>query len=121
MARTLGTVGHYELLRQIGRGGMATVFVARQLGLDRLVAIKLLTGVQLHDEQVARRFLRESQLVAKLNHERIVTVHDFFEQDGTPYISMEYLPRGSLRQYIGKLSIEQSLLVIEDLLDGMAW
>ena len=119
MAEVLGQVGHYELLRQIGRGGMATVFLARHLKLGREDALKRLNGVQLGDQTLSDRFLRESRLGASLNHERIVTVYDFFEEDGTPYISMEYLSRGSLRPHIGHMTIDQTISVLRDLLDAL--
>ncbi len=86
---------------------MATVFLARQTGLKRLVALKRLNGVQLGDGNLAERFARESQLTAQLAHERIVTVHDYFEVDGTPFIAMEYLPGGSLRPHVRRLNHDQ--------------
>ena len=91
------TVGRYELLREIGRGGAATVYLARQTDLGRLVALKELTALPVSDPLTARRFVRESRLAGSLNHPNVVTVHDFFEDRGTPYIAMEYLERGSLR------------------------
>ena len=120
MADVLGRIDRYELLREIGRGGMATVFLARQTGLKRLVALKRLNGVQLGEGSLAERFARESQLTAQLAHERIVTVHDFFEVDGTPFIAMEYLPGGSLRPHVKRLSVDQSLAVLDDVLAGLS-
>ena len=113
------SVGRYEILREIGRGGMATVYLARQTDLDRLVALKELSALAAADAVTARRFLRESRLAGSLNHPNIVTVHDFFEHQGTPYIAMEYLDRGSLRPLMTGLPLAQIASVIEGLLAGL--
>jgi serine/threonine protein kinase len=114
------TVGRYEILREIGRGGMAVVYVARQSDLDRNVALKELGAFHSADPAFAERFLRESRVAGALNHPNIVTVHEYFEHDGTPYIAMEYLPRGSLRPLIGQLSLSQIAGVMEGLLAGLS-
>ena len=119
MALILKRVGRYELLKEIGRGGMATVYLARQTDLDRFVALKELASLHSADEAFAERFLRESRMAGSLSHPNIVTVHDYFEEDGTPYISMEYLERGSLRPLVGKLSFAQVCGVLEGLLAGL--
>jgi serine/threonine protein kinase len=112
--------GRYEILREIGRGGMATVYLARQVDLDRLVALKELGMLGESDPSFAQRFLREARLAGSLSHPNIVTVHDFFEQRGAPIIAMEYLRRGSLRQYVGALSLPQVGGVLEGVLAGLA-
>src|SRR3954451_22165483 len=114
------SVGRYEILRELGRGGMAIVFLARQPDLDRLVALKELSAFHASDPQFARRFLRESRLAGSLSHPNIVTVHDYFEWEGTPYIAMEYVSHGSLRPYVGRLSLAQVIGVIEGILAGLA-
>ena len=101
-------VGPYQIVREIGRGGMAVVYLARQPALARAVALKELSPFHVRDESLARRFLREAQMAGSLSHPNVVTVFDFIEQDGTPYIAMEYLDRGSLRPSIGKLSVAQA-------------
>jgi hypothetical protein len=124
MARESGTalrgVGRYEILREIGRGGTATVYLARQTDLGRLVALKQLSALQAADASAARRFVRESRLAGSLNHPNIVTVHDFFEDNATPYIAMEYLERGSLRPVVRDLTFAQIAGVLEGLLAGLA-
>src|SRR4051794_8442974 len=97
MPDVVRTVGRYEILRRIGRGGMAVVYLARQTDLDRLVALKQLNVLDRDDPSYAQRFLRESRVAGSLSHPNIVTVHDYFEHDGTPYIAMEYVDHGSLR------------------------
>src|SRR5207247_8002249 len=120
MANVTRSVGRYEIIEELGRGGMAIVYLARQTDLDRLVALKELSAFHASDPAFARRFLRESRLAGSLSHPNIVTVHEYFEHEGTPYIAMEYIERGSLRPYIGKLSLAQVVGVIEGLLAGLA-
>ncbi|HVG74498.1 MAG TPA: serine/threonine-protein kinase, partial [Thermoleophilaceae bacterium] len=113
--RVARAVGRYEILEELGRGGMATVYLARQLDLDRLVALKELSALRQADSGFTERFLRESRLAGSLSHPNIVTVHDYFESDGTPYIAMEYVSGGSLRPHIGHMSLTQ----VAGALDGM--
>src|SRR3712207_434376 len=114
------TVGRYEVLRELGRGGMALVYLARQTDLDRFVALKELGAFHASDPSFAHRFLRESRVAGSLSHPNIVTVHDYFEHDGTPYIAMELVERGSLRAHIGHLTLAQIAGVMEGLLAGLA-
>ncbi len=120
MAELVRTVGRYGIIREVGRGGMAVVHLARQLDLDRLVALKELAAFHTSDPDFARRFVRESRLAGSLMHPNIVTVFDFFEDSGTPYIAMEYLDQGSLRPHVGRLSPAQIGGVLEGLLGGLA-
>jgi serine/threonine protein kinase len=76
--RVARTVGRYEILEELGRGGMAAVFLARQADLDRLVALKELSAFRQADPAFTQRFLRESRLAGSLSHPNIVTVHDYF-------------------------------------------
>ena len=114
------TVGGYELVSELGRGGMAIVYLARQIDLDRRVALKELSSFQAGSAEAAERFLREARLAGSLGHPNIVTVHEYFEQDGIPYIAMEYVERGSLRPYVGRLSLAQLAGVLEGVLAGLA-
>src|SRR5262249_9014083 len=88
--------------------------------LDRDVALKELSSFHASTPEAAERFVRESQLAGSLNHPNIVTVYEYFEEDGIPYIAMEYVPRGSLRQYVGHLTLAQLAGVMEGLLAGLA-
>jgi serine/threonine protein kinase len=119
MHEVLRRVGRYEILGEVGRGGMATVYIARQVGLGRNVALKELSAFHAADPMAAERFVRESQVAASLAHPNIVTVHDFFQEQGTPYIAMEYLDRGSLRPYMKRLSVAQVAGVLEGVLAGL--
>jgi serine/threonine protein kinase len=98
---------------------MATVYLARQTDLDRHVALKELAVAHGSDPAFAERFLRESRMAGSLSHPNIVTVHDYFEHEGTPYISMEYIERGSLRPLVTKMTFAQIAGVLEGLLAGL--
>src|SRR5215207_4396917 len=120
MPEAVRTVGRYRILRELGRGGMAVVYLARQTDLDRLVALKELAAFHAADADFARRFIRESRLAGSLVHPNVITVFDYFEHDGTPYIAMEYVARGSLRPYVGRMTLAQIGGVLEGVLAGLA-
>lgn len=112
------TVGRYELIRLLGSGGMADVHLARQIDLDRLVALKELAASR-SEPVLASRFLRESRLASSLSHPNVVTVLDYFSHEGAAYIAMEYLARGSLRPYVRRLTLAQIGGVLEGILAGL--
>src|SRR3954451_3232469 len=100
---------------------MATVHLARQLDLGRLVALKELEVLERADPPAAQRFLREARMAGSLSHPNIVTVYEYFEHGGTPYIAMEYVDGGSLRPYVAQgLTIAQIGGVLEELRAGRA-
>jgi len=113
-------VGRYDLLEVIGRGGAAVVYLARQRDLQRHVALKELAPYYAADSSFAERFVQESYLAGSMSHANVVTVHEYFEDDAVPYIAMEYLPHGSLRQYVAKLSTPQIAGVLEGVLAGLS-
>jgi len=107
-------IARYEILEQLGRGGMATVYRARDPRFERQVAIKLLPREFMHDPNFKARFVREAQTVARLEHPAIVPVHDFGEHEGQLYLVMRHMGGGSLAELIerGALSIEQAAAVV---------
>jgi serine/threonine protein kinase len=120
VAEVTRTVGRFELVRRIGRGGMASVYLARQPGIDRYVALKELTTFgDESDVGVARRFLQEARLAGVLNHPNIVTVYDYFEHDANAYIAMEYMETGSLRPFVQSASLAQAAGVLDALFSGL--
>ncbi len=120
MAEFPEQVGPYRIMRVLGRGGMAVVYLARQPALARDVAVKELARVVASDPSLAQRFIREARVAGSLNHPNVVTVYDFLEHEGVPYIAMEYLERGSLRPFVGKLSLAQAAGVLEGLLAALS-
>jgi eukaryotic-like serine/threonine-protein kinase len=99
--------GRYRLERELGRGGMATVHLARDGELDRPVAIKILAGHLSGDEDFRERFVREARMAAGLSHPNVVQVFDAGEDEGRPFIVMEYVPGVTLAdelRRVGKLA-----------------
>jgi tRNA A-37 threonylcarbamoyl transferase component Bud32 len=86
----------YELLEELGRGGMGVVYKARQTALKRLVALKMILHADHAGPEERRRFRAEAEAVARLQHPNIVTVHETGEHGGAPFFSLEYCPGGSL-------------------------
>jgi eukaryotic-like serine/threonine-protein kinase len=89
--------GHYEVVSRIGSGGMGVVYLARDMRLDRRVAIKVLPDGRIADELARTRFRREAQALSRLNHPGIATIYDFDQQDGRDFLVMEYIEGKSLR------------------------
>jgi serine/threonine protein kinase len=120
MTGTMHTIRGYEIIRQIGRGGMGVVYLARQPGLQRLVALKELVQVASSDPSVAARFFREAQVASSLSSPSIVSVYEFFEHTGVPYIVMEYVVGGSLRPHIRQLTTVQAIGVLKGVLSALS-
>jgi serine/threonine protein kinase len=99
------SLGRYAILEPLGEGGMATVFIAYDTRLERDVAVKVIRVDQFGSavlERILKRFEREAKALARLTHPNIVHVNDFGDQDGIPYLVMDYLPGGTLKQQMGK-------------------
>ncbi|MFC7372123.1 Stk1 family PASTA domain-containing Ser/Thr kinase [Fictibacillus iocasae] len=115
--------GRYKLLEVIGDGGMAIVYRALDLILDRDVAVKILRPEFSDDEEFIRRFKREAEAATSLDHPNIVSIFDVGEEENIYFIVMEYVQGKTLKQYIkehGKLSVEQSLDIMKQIASGMA-
>lgn len=89
-------IDRYEIKHPLGKGGMATVYLAHDPHFARDVAIKLLPREFLHDDKFLARFENEAKFIASLEHPAIVPVHDYGHYDGQPYIVMRYMSGGSL-------------------------
>ncbi|MFM2143544.1 MAG: hypothetical protein RLZZ476_2088 [Verrucomicrobiota bacterium] len=110
-----------EILECLGRGGMGVVYKARQVRLDRLVALKLLAPEKAADEAFAARFEKEAKALATLNHPHIVTIHDFGQAGGFYYLLMEFVDGVNLRQALktGRFLPEQALAVIPPVCEAL--
>lgn len=109
-----GTIdGRYVVLRQLGDGGMGTVYEAREIGLDRIVAVKILHNDQLVDSDSLSRFKREGKVLSQLSHANIITFYRFgLWQESIPYIAMEFLNGINLQELINqneKLSADRCI------------
>ena len=89
--------GHYEIQSRLGSGGMGVVYLARDLRLERHVAVKVLADGRVADERARARFRREAHALSRLNHPNIATIFDFDQQDGRDFLVMEYIDGQSLR------------------------
>ncbi|CAN5173500.1 Stk1 family PASTA domain-containing Ser/Thr kinase [soil metagenome] len=115
--------GRYQVKSRIARGGMATVYVANDLRLDRRVAIKIMHGHLADDEAFRERFVQEARSAARLAHPNVVSVFDQGSDSDMAYIVMEYLPGMTLRDLLkdyGRLTTEQTLDIMEAVLGGLA-
>ena len=113
----------YEIIRILGEGGMANVYLAEDTILNRKVAVKVLRGDLANDEKFVRRFQREALSASSLNHPNIVEMYDVGEDDGNFYIVMEYVDGKNLKQLIkrrNKLSLPEVIDIMKQLTDGIA-
>ncbi len=109
------TVNGYEILRQIGQGGMARVYLARQRSMNRHAALKFLPRAFLDDEAYLARFEREARIVARLEHRNIVPVYDYGKHEDQPYLAMRYMPAGSVEALLAesRLPLPRALSIVE--------
>src|SRR3954470_8929392 len=96
--QTLVIDDKYIIVKEVGRGGMGVVYQARQENLNRLVAVKMMVGGVHASEEGKQRFLKEAKAAARLNHPNIVAIHDWGEDGGLPYFSMDYIEGKTLAQ-----------------------
>ena len=115
--------GRYQVRSRIARGGMATVYLATDLRLERRVAIKVMHGHLSDDSAFKQRFIQEARSAARLAHPNVVNVFDQGQDEDYAYLVMEYLPGITLRDLIeeyGSLTAEQTLDITEAVLSGLA-
>ncbi len=115
------SIDRYQILRELGRGGMATVYLAHDPRFDRQVALKVLPRQFLHDYTFLERFNREARTIARLEHTAIVPVHDFGEANGQPFLVMRYMSGGSLTERLrqGPLPLPHVVEVMRRLGDAL--
>ncbi len=113
----------YEIVKTIGEGGMANVYLANDTILDRKVAVKVLRGDLSSDDKFIRRFQREALSVSNLSHPNIVEVYDVGEEEGSHYIVMEYIEGKTLKQLLKKresLTLTEVIDIMTQLTDGIS-
>jgi DNA helicase-2/ATP-dependent DNA helicase PcrA len=116
------TIAHYRIMESLGAGGMGAVYKAYDEKLQRIVALKLLPPEYISQEERRRRFLQEARAASALNHPHILTVYEVGEQDGKPYIVMEYVEGETLRQKIASraLQLRETLDIAIQIAEGLA-
>ena len=115
------SIGRFTIHSRLGKGGMGVVYLARDPDLDRFVAVKLL---RVTDEEVRERFLREARTTGRLQHPNIVTTFERGEQDGRPFIAMEYVSGETLAEIIGRraqLTADRKVALIRQLCAGLSY
>ncbi len=117
------TVGPYQVIGQLGHGGMATVYKAYHPRLDRNVAIKVMHKAFMEDAGFITRFEREAQIVAKLEHPHIVPVYDFSELDGQPYLVMKFIEGQTLKRVLsdGPMVLPEIIRVMDDMAGALTY
>ena len=122
MAIETGTrVGVYEVLEQIGAGGMGKVYRAKDTKLGRDVAIKVLSEEFSQDQDRVARFEREAKLLASLNHPYIATLHGLEDADGEQFLVMELVPGETLAERIarGPIPIDEAIPLFQQIAEGL--
>jgi serine/threonine-protein kinase len=116
------TISHFEILEKLGEGGMGVVYCARDLRLERLVALKILPPEQMANPHRRGRFEREAKAASALNHPNIVTIHEIETVDGVDYIAMEYVRGSTLRELIppGGMNLADALNYANQIAAGLA-
>jgi serine/threonine-protein kinase len=114
-SKTVSQIGDYKIVRKLGKGGMGEVYLAHQISLDRLAALKVLSKQLAGKEDFIKRFYREARAMAKIDHPNVVRVYEVREDRGIHYVAMEFIDGQSLQKWmdqLGRLSIGDAVHVV---------
>src|SRR5215471_4665598 len=116
------TIAHYQVVGKLGEGGMGIVYKARDLNLDRFLALKLLPPERVADPERKRRFVQEAKAASALNHPNIVHIYELGEFEGAQFIAMEYVEGKTLDQLIGRrgIRLNDALKSAEQIADALS-
>ncbi len=116
------TISRYKITEKLGEGGMGVVYKARDMDLDRSVALKFLPAHLISDSNIRKRFLREAKAAASISHPNICTVYEIGEADGSAFISMAYLDGRELSEEIeeGPIAVDRAVDLATQFADGLA-
>ena len=109
------TIGNYEILRELGRGGMGVVYKANEMSLNRMVALKILPEHLARDEEYLKRFKLEARAAAQLNHPNVVTIYNISNHGDLHFIAMEYVKGSELLDLIkeeGRIEVGRALEIV---------
>ena len=114
-------IGRYEIIRELGEGGMAAVYLARDPNTERHVVVKVIKREYGEDPEFRARFKREAKTIAALEHPAIVPIYEFDEHEGQPFIAMRHMPGGSLldRLQAGPLALPEIVRIVDRLADAL--
>ncbi len=115
-------ISHFEILSELGAGGMGRVYLARDLHLDRKVALKFLSEDLIGDKEAQARFLREARSASALDHDHIGTIYEAGEIDDLLYIAMAYYEGETLRERIarGQVPLDEAISILRQMAAGLA-
>ncbi|HUS29514.1 MAG TPA: serine/threonine-protein kinase [Kofleriaceae bacterium] len=113
-------LGNYELVRLLAQGGMADIYLARQHGLNRLCAVKVLNGQRARDAESCALFMDEARLAGLLTHANLASVYDVAAEDGVHYLAMEYVQGADLREILARCEQKQMAVTFESALTIVA-
>jgi serine/threonine-protein kinase len=122
--KVVSKIGKYEIVAELGQGGMGVVYKARDLILERLVALKTVTPELVSNPEILKRFYREAKSAGALQHPNIVTIYDLGAADGRPYIAMEFVEGESLQDIISrraKIPLAAKLKLVQQVCEGLSY
>jgi len=117
-------IGQYKILEKIGEGGMGIVYKAEHTTLEQIVALKALPIALSSNTEMRERFIREAKIQAKLSHQNVVNLHNFFEHDGNFYLVMEYIEGETIESILRKSGLippEKCISIFKQVLDGIGY